>query len=43
MGNKPWFGPKRIGFGIRPRTWQGWVIMLVLAALLAWLISSLAH
>ena len=19
-----WFGPKRIGWGISPRTWQGW-------------------
>jgi hypothetical protein len=20
----PWFGDKRIGFGLSPRTWQGW-------------------
>jgi len=22
----PWFGPKRIGWGPRPVTWQGWLI-----------------
>lgn len=21
----PWFGPKTYGFGVRPRTWQGWL------------------
>ena len=26
MNRKPWFGPKRFGFGIRPITWQGWAI-----------------
>jgi hypothetical protein len=20
----PWFGDKRVGFGLSPRTWQGW-------------------
>jgi hypothetical protein len=24
---RPWFGPKRIGFGLRPQTWQGWAIV----------------
>lgn len=28
---KPWFGSKRYGFGVRPQTWQGW---LILAAIL---------
>lgn len=28
---KPWFGPKRLGFGISPQTWQGWVIVLLVA------------
>ena len=23
---KPWFGPKRIGWGVGPRTWQGWLV-----------------
>lgn len=31
--NRSWFGPKRVGYGPAPRTWQGWVITLV------WLIS----
>ena len=22
----PWFGPKRIGWGWRPVSWQGWAI-----------------
>jgi ABC-type dipeptide/oligopeptide/nickel transport system permease subunit len=28
---RPWFGPKRIGYGLRPQTWQGWAITLVIA------------
>jgi preprotein translocase subunit SecE len=30
--NRPWFGPKRIGYGLRPQTWQGWLIVLVFVA-----------
>jgi hypothetical protein len=29
---RPWFGPKRIGYGIRPQTWQGWLIVAVFVA-----------
>lgn len=29
-----WFGPKRIGFGIRPQTWQGWAVLLLFAIVL---------
>jgi hypothetical protein len=29
---RPWFGPKRIGFGLRPQTWQGWLITAVFIA-----------
>ena len=25
---RPWFGPKRTGYGIGPRTWQGWAVVL---------------
>lgn len=32
-GKRPWFGPKRIGWGYRPQTWQGWAITLVPALL----------
>jgi len=31
--NKRLFGPKHVGWGPAPRTWEGWVITLV------WLIS----
>jgi hypothetical protein len=25
-GRRPWFGPKRFGYGLAPRTWQGYLI-----------------
>jgi hypothetical protein len=28
-GRRPWFGPKRVGFGLRPQTWQGWLVIAV--------------
>ncbi len=28
---RPWFGPKRVGFGLRPQTWQGWAVMTAFA------------
>lgn len=31
---KAWFGPKQIGFGISPKTWQGWLIVVGGAAAL---------
>jgi hypothetical protein len=31
---KPWFGPKRIGIGIRPQTWQGFMVILVPTAVI---------
>jgi hypothetical protein len=34
-GRQPWFGPKRIGFGYGPRTWQGYLVTaLSLAAVI---------
>jgi hypothetical protein len=27
-----WFGPKKVGFGWGPRTWQGWLIVALLTA-----------
>jgi hypothetical protein len=30
-----WFGPKRIGFGVSPTSWQGWAVTVVLLAALA--------
>jgi hypothetical protein len=29
-----WFGPKRFGFGIHPQTWQGWLVVLALCAII---------
>jgi hypothetical protein len=37
-----WFGPKRIGFGLRPQTWQGWLVTLGVVAVIL-LIALLAH
>ena len=31
---KPWFGSKRIGWGISPQTWQGWTITLGFVAVI---------
>ncbi|MHB1205614.1 MAG: hypothetical protein ACYCZX_08620 [Rhodospirillaceae bacterium] len=28
-----WFGPKRIGYGIGPRGWQGWLATAVFVAM----------
>jgi hypothetical protein len=25
-GRRPWFGPKRVGFGYGPQTWQGFLV-----------------
>ena len=29
-GKQPWFGSRASGLGYRPRTWQGYVVMLLL-------------
>ena len=26
MAGRPWFGPKRYGWGFTPISWQGWVL-----------------
>ena len=33
--SKGWFGPKTIGWGISPSSWQGWVVTIVFLALFA--------
>jgi hypothetical protein len=42
MAGRPWFGPRRYGWGLKPVSWQGWVCtaaylaaVLVLAITLA--------
>lgn len=32
--HRPWFGPKRIGWGIRPQAWQGWAITVAVVAII---------
>jgi hypothetical protein len=39
---RPWFGPKRIGFGLRPQTWQGWLIVAVPTAAIV-ILAILGH
>jgi hypothetical protein len=41
--HRPWFGPKRVGYGIRPQTWQGWLVVVVPAAAIAVVAILLAH
>jgi len=30
---RPWFGPKRIGWGWRPVSWEGWLATVLCVAL----------
>lgn len=39
---RPWFGPKRVGIGLRPQTWQGWAITAA-AVIVIIVIASLIH
>ncbi|MBE1159913.1 hypothetical protein [Dyella acidiphila] len=32
--NRAWFGPKRIGWGYGPRSWQGWLTVAIYALLM---------
>jgi len=32
MRLKGWFGPKLVGYGFGPRSWQGWLATVMLAA-----------
>lgn len=36
MSDDPdWFAPKRIGFGARPNSWQGWALLVGYIALVS--------
>jgi hypothetical protein len=26
VAGRPWFGPRRYGWGLTPTSWQGWVV-----------------
>ena len=34
IGRPDWFTKKNFGMGIRPKTWQGWVYILIAIALI---------
>jgi hypothetical protein len=36
--SRPWFGPKRVGYGLRPQTWQGWALILAVVIVVVVLI-----
>jgi len=36
MTKRPWFGPKRFGWGWRPVSWQGWLVTVLFAAVVVW-------
>lgn len=33
---KPWFGPKIVGYGPAPKSWEGWIVTIV------WLVSLIS-
>jgi Ni/Fe-hydrogenase subunit HybB-like protein len=41
--HRPWFGPKRVGFGLRPQTWQGWFLTIGLIAIVIVIVLVLQH
>ncbi len=41
--SRPWFGPKRVGYGLRPQTWQGWALILGLVAVVIVVVVILGH
>ncbi len=40
---KVWFKAKRYGWGWTPSSWQGWVIMLAYAVVLAWSVGRFSN
>jgi hypothetical protein len=32
LTERPWFGPKRFGWGWTPVTWQGWLVVVAFLA-----------
>ena len=34
MDSPGWFGPKAYGFGLGPKTWQGWLAIIIYAVLM---------
>ncbi len=42
-GKEPWFGPKRIGIGFRPQTWQGWLITAAVVVVIVVVVQLFKH
>ena len=42
MTPRPWFGRKRIGWGLRPASWQGWALTALYVFLVVALAAGLA-
>ncbi|MCW2541533.1 MAG: hypothetical protein JWN95_3258 [Frankiales bacterium] len=40
---RPWFGPKRIGWGLRPQTWPGRVVTILVIAVIVVVIRVTAR
>ena len=40
---QPWFGPKQVGYGWGPRTWQGYAVVLVFAVAFGVGVRYFAH
>jgi hypothetical protein len=40
---RPWFGPKRVGWGLRPQTWQAWALLVALVVVLVVVVPALLH
>ncbi len=40
---RAWFGPKRIGWGVRPQTWQGWLVTAAVIVVIVVLIQLVAR
>ena len=38
----PWFGRKRFGWGLRPISWQGWLLTIAFVAIVLALDATLA-
>jgi len=36
-----WFRPKRIGWGISPNTWEGWLVTVLAVVLVLYLVTQL--
>lgn len=40
---RAWFGPKRVGWGLRPQTWQGWLVTAAVIVVIVVLIRILGR